>query len=68
MFLLALVSNLGVSPFQFADATEGIYWHSNDMVWSVNHTHIHFPGTARPPVSLKRIHNMLWIHTKKTNH
>ena len=55
MFLLALVATFGITPFEFADATEGIYWYSNDMIWSANNTHIYFPGTARPPVPLKRI-------------
>lgn len=45
-----------ITPLQFADASEDIYWHSNGMEWEMNDTHIVFPGSRRPPIPMKRLY------------
>lgn len=50
-----------VTPHQFADAAEGVYWHARGMQWNTNGTHIVFAHTDRPPVPMARLHYLAGV-------
>ena len=47
----------GVTPLQFVDAANGVYWSDEGMEWNVNDTHITFPLDAdRTPIRLQTLY------------
>ena len=60
-FVLSAHSTRHATPAQFADAAEGVYWHSHGLAWQANETHIWFSGSSRSPIPMARLYYLAGV-------